>query len=372
MTGHPVRPPGEQAPGLLTGYDGIICDLDGVVHRGHTAIEGAPESLAEAAVHGLRVVFATNNASRTPKEVAAHLAGINVAARPEDVVTSAQAGAAHVRAIVGEGASVLALGGPGVVAALAEEGLTPVLPGRGAVTAVLQGYGPALTVADFAEAARQLASGVTWVATNIDLTLPFEWGPGPGNGAYVALLAGVAVREPDAAVGKPSRPLYDRAIERLGVERNRVLAVGDRLDTDIDGAAAADVDSAWVLTGVHRPSDLVASPERAVPTFVIGSLPELHEPYAAAHRTDDGWVCGAYQCVLEILPDGDARLVPRMLREGGVGFEPVPLDPPTPMPVVRAGLAALLEARAAGQVPLAALVRAARQLDDRGPTTANR
>jgi hypothetical protein len=72
-----------------------------------------------------------------------------------------------------------------------------------------------------------------------------------------------------------------------------------------------------------------------------------------------------------VLPDGVARLVAGVVREGGDGFEPVPLDLPAPMPVVRAGLAALLEARATGQVPLVELVRAARALDDRGPGTAN-
>jgi HAD superfamily hydrolase (TIGR01450 family) len=364
VTGRPARQDGERSQPLLTSYAALICDLDGVVHRGATAIEGAPEALAEAASSGVRVLFVTNNAARTPADVAAHLSRLGVNADAADVVTSAQAGAARVREMVGEGERVLALGGPGVAAALSEHGLTPVEPGAGPVRAVLQGYGPELTVADFTEAARQLSSGVVWVATNIDLTIPFEWGPGPGNGSYVNLLAEVAGRRPDAAVGKPDRPLYDQAVESLAVDRDRVLAAGDRLDTDIDGAAAAGIDSAWVLTGVHRPSDLVAALDRTVPTYVLASLHELHEPYAAPHRSGDGWLCGSHRCALEVQPAGEARLTASTVRANGDEVE-VPLDGPVPIEVVRAGLAALLEARAAGATPPAALVSAARALDAR-------
>ena len=362
MSDHSPRPE-PQADTLLASYDGLICDLDGVVHRGQTAVAGAPHALSEAVARGTRVVFATNNASRPPSEVSGHLARLGFPAGEIDVVTSAQAGAAHLRRTMGPGAQVLALGGPGVAAALEERQLVPVEPGQGPAEAVLQGYGPALTVADFTEAARLIASGVAWVATNTDLTIPVEWGAAPGNGAYVELLARMTGRQPDASVGKPAPPLYDLAIERLGVGRARVLAVGDRLDTDIDGAAAAGVDSAWVLTGVHGPSDLVASAERAVPTYVIASLRQLHEPYAAAHPSGDGWACGAYRCSVETLPDNEVRLVDQSRVAGGLGAESGPPGGAEAIHVVRAGLAALVEARDAGRAPLDAFVRAARRLD---------
>lgn len=350
-----------QGEALLDSYDGLICDLDGVVHRGGTAVAGAPHALNAAAARRRRVVFATNNASRPPSEVAGHLARLGYPAGESDVVTSAQAGAAHLLTTLGLGARVVALGGPGVAAALEERQLVPVAPGHGVAEAVLQGYGPTLTVADFSEAARLIASGVVWVATNTDVTIPVEWGAAPGNGAYVELLARVAGRQPDASAGKPAPALYDLAVERLGVHRARVLAVGDRLDTDIDGAAAAGIDSAWVLTGVHGPSDLVASAERAIPTYVIATLRELHEPYAAAHPSRDGWACGAYRCTVELLPDNEVRLVDHNHIDG---------EAETPRPdgaltihIVRAGLAALIEARDSERAPLSALVRAARRLD---------
>ena len=265
-------PARKSAPALASPYGGLICDLDGVVYHGDRAVPGAPEALQRMAAHGMAVVYATNNASRLPQDVAATLTGLGAPATADSVVTSAQAGASRVRSLVPPGAQVVALGGPGVFAALEDAGLVPIAPGGAVAVAVLQGYGPALTVGDFTHAARHLRDGAIWVATNTDATLPQSWGMAPGNGAYVDILRAVAGRDP-VVVGKPEPPLYELAIERLGARLGGrpALAVGDRLDTDIDGAAAAGLDAAWVLTGVHlRPISSRVPPLRRRATSSAG------------------------------------------------------------------------------------------------------
>lgn len=171
---------------LVAGYDGVVCDLDGVVYRGSDAVPEAADALQELVARGMKVVYATNNASRVPDEVAAQIAGFGAPATPSDVVSSAQAGAAQLAGQLERGASVLALGGEGVVEALTDAGLVPVSPGGGAdevagVSAVLQGYGKQLRVSDFETAARALTTGLPWVATNDDATLPLPWGRRPGT-----------------------------------------------------------------------------------------------------------------------------------------------------------------------------------------------
>lgn len=301
---------------LLAAYDGVICDLDGVLYRGGDPVAGASEALTAMVAAGIRVVYATNNASRVADEVAEQLVGLRAPARADDVVTSAQAGAEHLSHQLDPGARVMALGGPGVTDALRRAGLCPVAPNgatapatpreaapRDAVSpqptrpepvepaeaveveAVLQGLGRQLTVADFESAARQLARGTLWVATNTDSTLPLEWGIAPGNGAYVALLSAATGRQP-FVVGKPFPPLYRLATEQLGTAPSRTLAVGDRLDTDIAGATKTGIDSAWVLTGVDRPSALFAGTSPVAPTYIVGSLGELLEPYTAIEVAD--------------------------------------------------------------------------------------
>lgn len=339
------------------GYRALVCDLDGVVYRGAGAVPGAPAVLGRLAAHGTRIVYATNNASRPPAEVAEHLAVLGLPVTAEDIVTSSQAGAAELTEVLPAGARVLALGGPGVAAALSEVGLDAVLPGTAdaedPVAAVLQGFGRQLTVQDFETGARHLFTGAVWVATNVDSTLPLEWGLAPGNGAYVTMLAATVGREP-TVVGKPHAPLYRAAVERLGTTAEVTLAVGDRLDTDITGAVAAGLDSAWVLTGVHRPSELLHRHEDGVPTWVIGGLSELEQPYAAVSRTAEGCSCGG----------GRVAVSPQGLEVEAGQARPVEL--------VRAGLVALLDAIAAGRADSGGLEDAARELDalmERSPSS---
>src|SRR4051794_4645571 len=110
-------------------YDVALLDLDGVVYVGPDAVPAAPAALAAARAAGMRLGFVTNNAARTPEQVATHLSDLGVPAEPRDIITSSQAAATVVAGLLEPGAPVLAVGGPGVAAALTAAGLTVV--GRG-------------------------------------------------------------------------------------------------------------------------------------------------------------------------------------------------------------------------------------------------
>ena len=130
----------------------------------------------------------------------------------------------------------------------------------------MQGYGPEVGWKDLAEAALAVRAGALWVATNTDRTLPSPRGPLPGNGSLVAVLRTALDREPDVVVGKPEPALFETAASLSG--SRRPLVVGDRLDTDIEGAVRAGMDSLLVLTGVSGPAELLAAPRGARPTYV--------------------------------------------------------------------------------------------------------
>lgn len=289
-------------PQTLAGrYAAIVCDLDGVVYRGPAAVPHAIEALSNST---LPVIYATNNASRTPEDVAAHLRDLGLPCAPGDVATSSQAGAGLVADNVPPGSGVLAVGGPGVSAALVEVGLAPVGPAEAAehdVVAVLQGYGAGVTASDLAEVAYAVQAGATWVATNTDATLPTDRGVAPGNGSLIAAVQRAVGHTPDVVAGKPSAPLYLMCADRLAVAAERVLAVGDRLDTDIEGAVAAGMDSLLVLTGVDDLAACLEAPPHRRPTWVAPDLralnvdpdaegdwlPALSRAVAAVHHARD-------------------------------------------------------------------------------------
>ena len=247
--------------------EALVCDLDGVVYRGPCAVPHAVEVLRAVRVP---IVFATNSAARAPTLIAEHLRQLGLEVSPEQVVTSAQAGAAAV-AEARPGARVLAVGGDGVREALENAGLVPVTTAE-RVQAVLQGYGAQVSASDLAEASYAVAAGAWWVATNTDATIPNDRGIAPGNGALVGVVAGTVGRPPDRVVGKPHPDLYIVAARRLGVPAGRILALGDRLDTDIEGANAAGLVSALVLTGVDTRERAEAAERRRSPSLVMDDL----------------------------------------------------------------------------------------------------
>ncbi|GAA4121026.1 HAD hydrolase-like protein [Knoellia locipacati] len=274
---------------LVDRYDAIVCDLDGVVYRGDPAVPYAVDSLSAA---GIPIQYATNNASRPPADVGAHLRRLGLSVQDSAVATSSQAAAWLLTQHVAVGAAVLAVGGSGVAEALRERGYVPVTTAADDPVAVVQGYGADVTADDLAQAAYAVQRGALWLATNTDHTLPTAQGYAPGNGALVLAVGAAVGRGPDLVAGKPDEPLYLMCAERLGVAPVRVLAIGDRLETDIEGAHEAGMDSLLVLTGVHGVHDAVAAAPESRPTWVARDLRGLLtdvddlEPASAALRAE--------------------------------------------------------------------------------------
>lgn len=261
-------------------YAALICDLDGVVYRGQAAVPHAVEALS---AQRRPVLYATNNAARTPDVVAAHLRELGLAVEASDVVNSSQAAAWLLARHQPPGAGVLAVGGPGVGVALREAGFQVVERiGAERVDAVVQGYGPTVTASDLAEAAYGVQGGALWVATNLDSTLPTDRGVAPGGGSLVDAVVNAVGRRPDLVAGKPETPIYELCADRLALPPQQVLAIGDRLETDIAGANSLGMDSLVVLTGVDDLSAIIGAPAALRPTHVARDLSCLMLPAAAA------------------------------------------------------------------------------------------
>ncbi len=276
------------SPPLVTSYDVSLLDLDGVVYLDEQPVPQAAEALAAAREAGHRLVFVTNNASRTPAAVAELLCRVGVPATADDVVSSAHAAAQLLRAAVPPGKPVLVVGGAGLREAVADAGY-PFATRAEDAAAVVQGYDAGTGYADLMEAALAVRAGAVWIAANLDATMPTPRGQVPGNGALVAAVVTASGRHPEVA-GKPFPALHAEAVRRANAARP--LAVGDRLDTDIAGAVASDCPSLLVLTGVTNATDLLLAlpPER--PTYVAENLDGLLEAHPAVELDEATTRCG--------------------------------------------------------------------------------
>lgn len=268
----------------LSGRDAVLADLDGVVYKGADAIPFAVESLNRAA-ESLRVGYITNNASRTDASVAGHLSELGLAVRAEDVVTSPQAAVVLLAGLVPAGSRILVVGGDGLVDEVQKAGFVVTRSAEESPAAVIQGFAPDVGWTQLAEAAFALHTGIPWVATNTDWTIPVARGIAPGNGTLVSAVHTAVGRLPVVA-GKPERAIFDAATQRFGSANP--LFIGDRLDTDILGANNAQIESALVLTGIDRAKQLIAADAKSRPTYILGDLRELHEPYPVTTVTKNG------------------------------------------------------------------------------------
>jgi glycerol-1-phosphatase len=260
---------------LAEAFQGIVFDLDGVVYLGDEVVPAAPAALDQVRGLGVRVVFVTNNSYRPPDLVVEKLNRLGVKAAAGEVLTSAQAA---VRMLGGPeglaGVRVMVVGGPGLRQALEAAGASLVDgPAWRDAEVVAVGFDPDLTYAKVRDATLAIRAGARFVGSNPDATLPTPEGFWPGAGATLALLRAATGVAPEVA-GKPERALLDTAAAAIGP--GPYLMVGDRADTDLDGAHRLGWSTALVLSGVARLVDL---PDlAAAPDHLLADVGGLLDP----------------------------------------------------------------------------------------------
>ncbi|QOR72217.1 HAD-IIA family hydrolase [Ruania alkalisoli] len=270
-------------------YDVALLDLDGVVYRGADGVPHAASAIDQARAAGLRSMFVTNNAARSPQTVARHLTDLGIPTGPEEVTTAAQAAAALVASEADEDTRVLAIGGDGLREALLDLGLTVVDTAADAPTVVVQGFAPTLGWPDLAEAVYAIGAGATHIASNVDATLPTERGMAPGNGSLVAAVVHATGVQP-RSTGKPQPEIFQQAASRAG--GRHPIVVGDRLNTDLAGARAACYPGLHVLTGVDGMAEVLKARPEYRPSYLAADLRGLAQAHPEPRAEDDVWVCG--------------------------------------------------------------------------------
>jgi phosphoglycolate/pyridoxal phosphate phosphatase family enzyme len=260
---------GTRSHAVLGRYGAFLVDVDGVLTRGNDALPGAAEAFAALRSLG-RALVLTNNSTRSRRGLAEHLETLGFAVCPDDILGSAFLAARYLARHYGP-VDVWVLGEDGVRDEMRLAGhRLAARPGDAAW--VVAGMDRGVTYAKLAQALRALVGGARILATNEDATFPTAEGLVPGAGAIVGALRGMGFAA-EHVVGKPSPAAFEVALDVLGLPANRVLMIGDRLDTDIAGAQAAGLDSAFILSGVDSFDDIDRSGVH--PTWIAASFADL-------------------------------------------------------------------------------------------------
>lgn len=286
-----------------------LLDLDGVVYRGGNAVEYASDSILFAQKNGMAIEYTTNNSSRFQSVVAKQLESFGLKVEPWQIITSSVVAARMVARNVEKGSKVLVLGAEHLRQEVQRVGLELVDSCEDNPKAVIQGWYPQMTWQEMAEVSFAVEHGAKYFVTNRDLTIPREHGIAPGCGSMIQAVINATGVEPISSAGKPESAMYDEA--RFLVAANakhddseceeytekdeygnpvisieHSLAVGDRLDTDIEAGTRGGYASLLVLTGVTNPRMLMLAPKHLRPSFVSKDLRGLNESHNVPERVN--------------------------------------------------------------------------------------
>lgn len=273
------------AAALHDAYDAFLIDAYGVLLDNARALPGAAEFLRRLDAAGKPWLIVSNDASRSLDTSYRHYAGLGLPVRRDGILAAGNLLVDHFAERGLRGARCLVLG--------TEDSRAYVADAGGVVTAPDDDRASVLVVADddgfpFLDTVNDVVSvalrrierdePLHLVLPNPDLIFP------RGRDAYGVTAGGIAamieailrLRDPEGrhrfvALGKPHAPIFAAALRRLpGVDRRRVVMIGDQILTDVRGARDFGLDSAFVLSGVGREADI----ERfgVVPTHVLPRL----------------------------------------------------------------------------------------------------
>jgi len=256
---------------------GLILDMDGVLWKDDTPIGDLRSIFDRIQARGLKTALATNNATLTVDEYLDKLRRFGVRLAPWQIVTSSEALAQVLANEYPQKGAVFVVGENGIITALRDKGFAPITDpdDRTRPVAVVSSWDRQLTFQKLRRASLHVRAGVPLYATNADRSFPTPEGLIPGAGSILAALE-TATDAKATVIGKPSRLMLELAAARMGLTKDEVLVVGDRLETDIAGGRAMQARTALVLSGVsQRPPTEKREPE---PDLIVKDLAELVAP----------------------------------------------------------------------------------------------
>ncbi len=251
----------------------LVIDMDGVLWRGSDALPGLVEFFDFLNNHAIAFILATNNAGKTPAQVAQKLAGFGVTVKLEHILTSSLAAAAYLQRELPAGASVYLVGQEGLRLPMQEAGFTILSDSSQPAAAVVAGIDFTFTYDKLKHATLLIRRGARFIGTNADLTLPVEDDVlYPGAGSILAAIQAAAGVAP-VIMGKPERFMFDLSTQKMGVSPQQTATLGDRLETDILGGQQAGLKTIMVTSGIDNEASIVT--KGIQPDVIFSGIAEL-------------------------------------------------------------------------------------------------
>ncbi len=248
---------------LLESIDLFLLDLDGTVYVDDRPIGAMRATLARLRDLGKKLVYLTNNSSKTEREYREKLTRVGLFDARDGVYTSGMATIEYLNAHCA-GRRVYLVGTDALKAEFRAGGI--LLDEENPEICVLA-YDVGLTFQTMRRLDAFLRQGKPYFATHPDDVCPTADGSMPDVGSFIALFARSAGRVPDRIIGKPYSDMGEGLSRRFGVPAGRMCMVGDRMHTDIRFANNNGMKSVLVLSGETTAATMRDFPD--VPDLVL-------------------------------------------------------------------------------------------------------
>ncbi|ESZ95112.1 4-nitrophenylphosphatase [Sclerotinia borealis F-4128] len=281
-------------------FDVFLFDCDGVLWSGDHIFPGTVETLELLRAKGKKIVFVTNNSTKSRTEYQKKLTSLGIPSNVDEIFGSAYSSAIYISRILKLPApknKVFVLGEIGIETELKTEGVefiggtdpayrrditpadyTGIADGSlldDDVGVVLAGLDFHINYLKLCHAYHYLRRGAVFLATNTDSTLPSNHTFFPGAGSISIPLINMIGKEP-TALGKPNQAMMDSIEGKFQFDRKKTCMVGDRLNTDIKFGIEGKLGGTLaVLTGVSKKEEWEAENAPVVPAYYVDKLSDL-------------------------------------------------------------------------------------------------
>ena len=247
--------------------------MDGVLWHDKQPIGNLPDIFSGISSMGLKVTFATKNATKSVSEFVHKLAGFGVNAQPEDIVTSANTALHYIFLHYPPASRIYVVGSDSLREQVRKKGFVVLNEHESSdASVVLVALDTDINYQKLTDAGLLIREGAQFIATNTDTTYPTPLGLLPGAGTLVAAVAAASGQEP-LVIGKPQTAMFEQAMEIMGTKPHETLCIGDRLETDVLGGQNAGCMTALVLGGASSLEQ--AQAWQPQPTIIAKDLSSL-------------------------------------------------------------------------------------------------
>jgi HAD superfamily hydrolase (TIGR01450 family) len=235
-------------------------------------VEGAEQLLKRLEKAGKKVLFLTNNSSKSLEQYKKKIAGLlGYDAKDDQIISSATSAINYIKNHHAD-KKIYLEGTQSLKNDFEESGIKLV---NDDPDVAVFGYNNKIDFEKIASFCDFLRFGAFFVATHSDINCPTNSKSGtvPDIGSMLAMIKASTERDPDIICGKPFAPMYEVVKKHINCPPEKVAMIGDRLYTDIGFGNANGFTTILVLTG--EATRETAANLQNKPTFVLDSVAEI-------------------------------------------------------------------------------------------------